>query len=197
MDPVKERALALVDEAVAALAPVAEHAAWARLLKLVRAAMAAPAPDPSAILRMAGALEEVGRYEVAAEFFREAVRYDPGSALVWTHFGEIERRLEAWEDALRAYDEALRAEPDYVWAHAGRGEALRMLGRTDEAISAFERALGLDGGNVVALQGLAAALSEIGRYGDALPLWESALKARPDSGFASDGLGRCREALGP
>ncbi|MEQ1571336.1 MAG: CDC27 family protein, partial [Myxococcota bacterium] len=118
VDP-RERAAALVDEAVFTLTGTPENAGWVSLLRLVRSALSSERPDPAAVLRMAHALEETGRYTLATDFFREAIRSEPESPVAWTHFAEVCRRLGRWEEAIGAYDEALRVAPSYPWAVAG------------------------------------------------------------------------------
>ena len=151
--------------------------------------------DVTALIDAGHRLEDQGRYEVASEYYKEAVRLEPDAPRSWTNLGEAHRKLEAWDKAADAYGRALDADPDYLWALAGRGESLRMLGRLEDSVKPFQRALAKSPDNLLCLQGLAAALSELQRHREALPHWERALRLRPDSGFASDGLARCHAAM--
>lgn len=151
--------------------------------------------DPSALIDTAQGLEEEGRFDLAAEFYREVVKVEPHRPRGWTNLGEVRRKLSQWDLALDAYNHALDRDGQYVPALAGKAEALRMVGRLRESLSPFKAVLDQEPDHLFAVQGLAAALSELGQPREALPHWEHALRLRPDSGFASDGLTRCHEAL--
>ncbi|MEM6929554.1 MAG: tetratricopeptide repeat protein [Myxococcota bacterium] len=151
--------------------------------------------DPSALIDTAQRLEEEGRFDLAAEFYREVVRVEPHRPRGWTNLGEVRRKLSQWDLALDAYNHALERDGDYVPALAGKAEALRMVGRLRESLAPFKAVLRSDADHLFAVQGLAAALSELGQPREALPHWEHALNLKPDSGFASDGLARCHELL--
>lgn len=151
--------------------------------------------DPSALIDQAQHLEEEGRFDLAAEFYREVVKVEPHRPRGWTNLGEVRRKLSQWDLALDAYNHALERDGDYVPALAGKAEALRMVGRLRESLAPFKAVLNQSPDHLFAVQGLAAALSELGQPREALPHWEKALELRPDSGFASDGLARCHEAL--
>jgi tetratricopeptide (TPR) repeat protein len=192
----RKQAADLLDQAIVLLAGDPDGGSSAALVRMVRTGLDAPPHDPTHLLRLGHALEDQGRFEVAAEFFQEAVKVDPSSPLAWTNLGEICRKLVRWDAALQAYDEALARDSEYLWAIAGRGEALRMLGLLDDAVTAFRSAVDRAPEHLFAVQGLAAAaLSELGRHREALPVWETALRLRPESGFANDGLSRCHNEL--
>lgn len=151
--------------------------------------------DPSALIDTAQRLEEQGRFDLAAEFYREVVKVEPHRPRGWTNLGEVRRKLSQWDLALDAYNHALERDSEYVPALAGKAEALRMVGRLRESLAPFKAVLSSSPDHLFAVQGLAAALSELGQPREALPHWEHALSLKPDSGFASDGLTRCHEAL--
>src|SRR5687768_7535392 len=160
----RDKLAALLDEAQTLVAQDPAAAAIAGPIRLARRALDAKRADPEDYLTVGQQLEDEGRFEMAAEYYEEAVTVDPSSARAWTNLGEARRRLSRWPEALRAYDEALRQQPAYLWALAGRGEALRMLGRAEEAIGPFSRALERAPEHVFAVQGLAATLTELGRF---------------------------------
>lgn len=186
--PLIEKALALVKDQKGT-----EHVSLA--LRLALRATDSRVLDATSLIDTGHTLEEQGRYELAAEYYAEAIRLEPNAARGWTNLGEARRKLEQWSEAVEAYSQALHHDPHYLWALAGLGESLRMLGRLEASVQPFETALSRSPDNLFCLQGLASTLSELGRNRDALALWERALRVRPDSGFASDGLMRCHEAL--
>ncbi|MEN0064994.1 MAG: tetratricopeptide repeat protein [Myxococcota bacterium] len=164
-------------------------------LSLAELAFKTASFDPSALIDTAQRLEEEGRFDLAAEFYREVVKVEPHRPRGWTNLGEVRRKLSQWDLALDAYNHALERDGKYVPALAGKAEALRMVGRLRESLAPFKAVLEQSPDHIFAVQGLAAALSELGQPREALPHWEHALRLRPESGFASDGLARCHEAL--
>ncbi len=188
--PLIQQALALVEQSGDR---GAEHVAI--VLRLALRALESRRVDVTSLIDTGHRLEDLGRFELAAEFYTEAVRLEPDAPRGWTNLGEARRKLQHWEPAVDAYQRAIAVDPQYVWALAGLGESLRMMGRLEEALQPFEQALQRSPDNLFCLQGLAAALSELGRHREALPHWEHAVRLRPDSGFASDGLSECHRAL--
>lgn len=87
---------------------------------------------------------EAGRYEVAADLLREALRLRP--RLQDAHFllGACYQRLGCLEEAAREAELELAAHPDHALALCLLGEVHFSLGRTEQARVALERAGQLD-----------------------------------------------------
>ncbi|MFH1726176.1 MAG: tetratricopeptide repeat protein [Elusimicrobiota bacterium] len=84
-------------------------------------------PDPTEHLRLRATLRRVvGRGTANAE--------------LWSYLGEIERKLDNPQEAMRCFDKALKLDPSFGPAYAWKGEALRDIQRYDEGRAALERA---------------------------------------------------------
>jgi tetratricopeptide (TPR) repeat protein len=104
------------------------------------------------------ALVKEGRYEEAAEEFRQVLsRSDDLEAAV--QLAQIHMRQGRFGEAIPLFNQALAVRPDDSRTLGSLGIALASTGRLDEAIAAFERAVAADPQNSNARANLARALS--------------------------------------
>ena len=120
-----------------------------------------------------------GRYEQAADAFREALRADGSRADLHTNLGGALFRLGHFEEAAAAFRQAIALKPDIAGAEDNLGAALQVLGRFDEAIACLRNALARDPDNCAALCNLGNALRGQGAFDEALDCYGQALKRRP------------------
>lgn len=95
-----------------------------------------------------------GRFEEAADAYREAIALAPRYADLRHQFGATLFALDRPDQALTEFVRAVEINPNYVEAHLCCGQALRRLGREIEARDAFAQVLSLDPDNVAAREAL-------------------------------------------
>lgn len=83
-------------------------------------------------------------YGDAVEFQAAAVRLEPGSAILHTNLGMLQRKLGRTRAAIDSFRTALRHDPNSAMAHYGLGAAYDDRGRYDLAIDQYRIALTLD-----------------------------------------------------
>lgn len=83
---------------------------------------------------------KAGDMLAAITLYEEAIRLDPGNALLYTNCAQAHLKLGAYESALERCDIAIRADEKCVKAHLRRGIALRSMGEYKEAVKAFKQA---------------------------------------------------------
>ncbi|GHF55288.1 hypothetical protein GCM10010218_40930 [Streptomyces mashuensis] len=95
------------------------------------------------LLRRAGALLDLERFEQAAELYVRYLAEEPGNAWAWGDLARCKVRTGDREGALAAADAAVAADPqcDYAWRM--RAFVLPLLGRLDEAVEASRTAVRL------------------------------------------------------
>lgn len=160
-------------------------------------------------LGRAESLLDSGRQEAAFEVMQALTRRAPDQLAVQTIYGDMLRRVEKYEDAVKAYDRAVTllgtpAAKDWLLFYS-RGMALERLGQWDRAEPDLRKSLELNPGQPQVLNYLGYSLLEMNRNLDeALSMIEQAAKARPDSGYIIDSLawayfrlGRYGDALAP
>jgi serine/threonine protein kinase len=121
-----------------------------------------PASDSAAALaRRAREHERKGDWEGAIADYTEALRLDPGSALVHYHracaFGE----KGAWDRAAADCTEALRLDPRLAIAYLGRGVARERTGDLDGALADYREALRLEPQSAAARESLTRAYTRL------------------------------------
>jgi predicted O-linked N-acetylglucosamine transferase (SPINDLY family) len=144
---------------------------------------------------------QTGRPADAAELLRRALAVRP-DAVLHNDYGNVQRALQRFDEALWNYDRALQLRPDYFVAHFNRGNVLLDLARFEEALRSYDRALELKADFVEVYINRAIALRKLGRQDDAVESCRRATELRPDfpeahnnRGISLQELGRAAEAL--
>ncbi len=116
-----------------------------RAERLARRALTLAPELPEAHAAMAELRAREERWAAAIDGYREALRLDPGNAIVWCHLAWVCNTKDPpdLEQAERSAREAVRLHPTYFWSYAVLGTALAMQERYEEAIASFEFALQL------------------------------------------------------
>ena len=110
-------------------------------------------PDPlmqelSGLLRSVSAYEssgiralEHGEWEAAAEYFREGIALEPGSASLRHRLGTALSLMGDVPGAREQFEEALRLSPELAVAHYSLGVMMASEGRYQDAVRRFENAV--------------------------------------------------------
>ena len=84
------------------------------------------------------------KYDVALQFFEQAVARNPGDAKAWFQAGFCLGKLGATEEKLRAYRKAIALEPKFADAHYSLGISLLLSGHKCDAVHELRALKGLD-----------------------------------------------------
>ncbi len=103
--------------------------------------------DVARYLQRADLLDDLGRYDEAAQELREALRLRPDHPEPLAMLGLIELRAGRTEAALEPVDAALAIDPGHLLAQVVRGHTLAELGRTEDALDAADLLLARDPGS--------------------------------------------------
>lgn len=171
-----------------------------------------PRDDPAypvAELGRAEALIAAGRMDAAIEALQQLAKSYPDQEVIWANLGDVLRRAERFEDAVRAYDAAIALfgeENSAQWpVYYARGICHERQKRYETSEADMRKALDLQPGQPQILNYLGYSFLEQGRnFDEALAMIESAVAARPEDGYIVDSLawayfrlGRYDEAVAP
>lgn len=141
-------------------------------------------PSAEALCRAAGAMEEAGRLEAAADLYRAALAAEGPRAETCFQLAELLYRMGDLGAARERYYMAVELDEDYVEARANLGCLLAEMGRADLALAAFQGALAYHPDYVDAHYHLARMLDQIGQPEDAEAHWKAFLALAPESPWA-------------
>lgn len=99
--------------------------------------------DALAFLHQGEEFIKQGRWQEAADAFRDSIRLDPSNAWPYHHLGDALGRLANLTDAVEAYKQALVLAPDSPWTLVNLGNVLSRLEHWDQAEAAYLAAVAL------------------------------------------------------
>lgn len=138
--------------------------------------------DPSYLLNLGLALQQLGRSEDAIEAYRDTVALQPNNHQAWNNLGNLLGRghnPERNREAIACYERALQAKPDYASADTNLGYALENNDDLAGAERHYRRALQYAPEFVPALGNLAALLKSAKQPEEALQIYRRALALQP------------------
>jgi len=99
-------------------------------------------------ISIADAYFKQGRYELAAEKYREAIRNDPRNSLKpYEGLAEVYIKMEALEKAIKVWQTALKFFPDEPKIYYNLGSIYQDLDIQEMAIESYQKAVELDPAN--------------------------------------------------
>ena len=129
-------------------------------------------------------LQNLGRYEEAAECYETLVAISPQDALAWSRRSAVLLRLGRHDEALRSCERAIEIHPDTAGFWGDHGVILLGAGQPDRALASFERALQLDAGDPTSWIRRGMALSELACYEEASASFARSSELDPGSELA-------------
>ncbi len=99
--------------------------------------------DATAYMRLGGSSSALGRYDVAVDFYNQALAAQPGFAEAYYHQAEAMMLDDKTEAAITSYDQAITANPNYFEAHQGISIAFAKSDRLEASLRACDEALRL------------------------------------------------------
>jgi len=98
---------------------------------------------PSAIT-LADRARDAGQWELAAEYYRTALRRRPNNPPIWVQYGHVLKEGGRLAEAERAYQTAVLYDPGSADSHLQLGRVLKIQGRKEEAWAVYLQAFVLD-----------------------------------------------------
>lgn len=169
----------LAQALIASFAASGDSTALSRALDVLRSARAAGDESAAGCLWLGEAHFQRGEADSALEWFRQAVRLDPGESYAANRAAQVlrtENRYDEADDLLRT---VLAREPDYSANHRDLGAHLNRIQRADEAKLEFERALALAPNDAWSLNALGAIHYGAGEWTQAAELFERSFQILP------------------
>jgi tetratricopeptide (TPR) repeat protein len=131
-------------------------------------------------VHLAGALETMGRSDLAIGHYRRLLEREAGMAAAHFNIALLYRKNARYAEALAAYREAVRLGIDGVEeAWSNMGVLYSEMRRPDEAAAMYERALAVDPAYIPAIFNRAALFEEAGQRRQAVELYERILDLDP------------------
>jgi tetratricopeptide (TPR) repeat protein len=121
-------------------------------------------------------LAENGRYDLAENYLRFAVRLQPESARLYGFLGDLLAVQGQNQEATEAYQQALDLDEYLPWIHNNLGVALLDGGQIDEAIEHFQAAADLDPLQTAAYRNLGNAYYAQKKWDEAAATYQKALE---------------------
>ena len=134
-------------------------------------------------------LAQRGRFDEAAEQYREALRISPNYILARQNLGLALASQGKYADAIDQYQTALRLQPANAVLRADFGLTLANAQRDSDAIAQYQEALRLQPDLALANVRLGNALVRQGNVSEAIAHYEHAIRVDPSSAEAHNNLG--------
>lgn len=132
-----------------------------------------------AMQMMATVFYEEGRYETARFALENALRLEPGNALLHLELGHVLLKLDEKKRALTEFKSASGLRPDLAEAHENYGVLVLDSGDADAAAAAFERVVRLKPNSAVAYMHLGNAQRTQKKLAEAVAAYDKALQLDP------------------
>lgn len=163
------------------------------LLKTRMASAAEPAPFA---YRLGEIFSKQGRLDEAAEFYAEALRFDPEYVEAHNALGNLLAERGKHEEALDHHMRAIKLSRGSAVAYNNMGCTLSQQGRAAEALEYYTKALEADPEFAVAHYNMGKDLAAQGRFDAAINHFGEAVRFSPGYSEAYNGLGDALLALG-
>lgn len=119
-------------------------------------------------------------FRSAEEFYSQAIRTNPESALAYSHRGKLRAETGNYMEAISDYDNALRLYPDYPLTYNNRAEAKGISGDAKEAIADLTKAIELEPENAAFYSNRGRWESELGEKDSALADFNRGIQLDPN-----------------
>src|SRR6266436_1623233 len=96
------------------------------------------------VITLADRARDTGQWEVAAEYYRDALHRKPKNPPIWVQYGHVLKEAGHLAEAEKAYRTALAYDRRNADSHVQLGHVLKTQGKKKEAQGAYLRAVALD-----------------------------------------------------
>lgn len=129
---------------------------------------------------LAIALQNLGRFDEAAQQFQTAVYIKPDHFEAYNALGDILKNKGEYVEAIKYYEQALAINPNFVEGFNNLGIALQGLKNFDQAMDFYKRAISINSNYVDAHNNLGSVLQEKGLPEEAIKSYQNALAINPN-----------------
>jgi predicted TPR repeat methyltransferase len=137
-------------------------------------------PDNPSILGNLGLLcRDLGDFEAAARYCRQAVAAAPEDPLPHLNLGAVHEALGQFDMARHQYQEVLALDPHHAKALNNLGKLLHLQGESDHGLDLVRQAVAIDPSSPTALNNLGVILSGRGDTTNAISAIEKSLQLQP------------------
>lgn len=137
-------------------------------------------PGVAALKSHGDAQLDMGEWQAAADFYRQALAIEPDHAGIQNNLGLALSKLRQYEPARDALRRALAIDPQSANARYTLGSIAHELGDLDEAAAWLTEAVAIEPGFAAGFAFLANVYRELGRTGEAITACRRALELDPD-----------------
>jgi len=152
--------------------------------------------QPNALYLLGKLYQQVGKSEIAVEFFSRLIIIEPNFVEGLYNLGMAYHSLGNLDIATTNFQTALALDPNHLQAHYNLGCTLKDLGRLQEAISSWKKVTVLDSNHAIAHYNVGRGLSELGNNEQAVISYHKALAINPNFIDAHNSLGNSFLILG-
>ncbi len=131
---------------------------------------------------------DVGRSDIAVQWYERAIQIDPSQAMLFTNLGEAHRALGNGDEAIAAYQMAIRLNPDDLLPRNDLAIVLANLGQLDQAMKIWREATAIRPDFGIVMNNLGNALLEQGELEEAAYWHRRAAQADPETTFNHSNL---------
>ncbi len=110
---------------------------WFRLHRFVRREWVGRRQPNTAPVYRANRARDAGDWELAARYYRDALRVIPNASAIWVQYGHALKERGHVAEAEQAYRRSLQLNPDNADTHLQLGHALKLQQRLVEAANAY------------------------------------------------------------
>src|ERR1700680_5019553 len=96
------------------------------------------------VITLADRARDTGQWEVAAEYYRDALQRKPENPPIWVQYGHVLKESGHLAEAEKAYRTAVAYDRRSADSHLQLGHVLKIQGKKKEALGAYLRAVELD-----------------------------------------------------
>jgi len=137
-------------------------------------------PDNLAALNAMGVIaNQLGRPDLALDYFGHVLRLADGHAIHHNNFGQALLALGRLDEAIDSFRRAIALAPTMAEAYGNLALAFRAQGKTGEAILLLKRAIALKPAFTQAHNNLANMMAELGQFDAAIEQYDQALATMP------------------
>jgi tetratricopeptide (TPR) repeat protein len=163
---------------------------WKNDSVLFKHAIAVTGNNSRAHQGYAKAMLRRGKYDEAAEHYKDALEIEPGSYTVQAALGAVLLQQGKTDEAAACFRIALQLKPDFPFALSNLGVLLAGQGKVDEGVAYIERAINSDPDYPLSYYCMARIETQLNEYKLAIKYLEAGLRRDPDWSDAYADLGK-------
>ena len=145
-----------------------------------RQALSIDADRADALHLMGLICQAAKQYDLAVEWFAQAIRRNPGVADYFFDLATVLQHQGRLDDAIKSYDRGLVLKPDFAEGWYRLGELLTQRERRDEARLSFDKALGVNPRYFEAASSSALLHFDAGDYESAIERFDQSFQIKPN-----------------